>query len=145
MSATFAACAARSARPTSPPAAASLMRLRRPIVYPPGGFVEWHIDQKDNEVSLSLQVDIEPAGASWPLFFVDYNYSASPGVSPPAEINLNAWHVEHAAELRFGASNEGVIYRGQELVHYRPPLPEGLRLMQVVFAWRVPNERSCNG
>ena len=41
--------------------------------------------------------------------------------------------------------NQGVLYKGQELVHYRSALPEGLELMQVVFAWRVPNPVSCNG
>ena len=43
------------------------------------------------------------------------------------------------------AEGMGVLYKGQELVHYRPALPEGLELMQVVFAWRVPNPVSCNG
>ena len=116
-----------------------------PIRYPAGGFVEWHIDQKDNELSLSMQVDIEPKGRSWPLYFVDYNFTAAPGTPPPTSIRLDPWHLDHAAELVFQRNNEGVLYKGQELVHHRPELPQGLRLVQVVFAWRVPNERSCNG
>ena len=115
-----------------------------PIVYPPGGGVEWHIDQKDNEISLSFQVEMVPSKATWPLFFVDYNFTASPGVAPPSSISLNEWDLEHAATLRT-VDNQGVIYRGQELVHYRPPLPEGHQLTQIVLAWRVPNELSCNG
>ena len=52
--------------------------------------------------------------------------------------------VSTAAQL-VARDNQGVLYKGQELVHYRPALPEGLELMQVVFAWRVPNPVSCNG
>ena len=115
-----------------------------PIRYPAGGFVEWHIDQKDNELSLSLQIEISPAEHGWPLYFVDYNTTVRPGLPPPKTIALDAWHVETAAQL-VARNNQGVLYKGQELVHYRPALPAGLELMQVVFAWRLPNEESCNG
>ena len=81
---------------------------------------------------------------AWPLYFVDYNTTVRPGLPPPKTIALDAWHVETAAEL-VARDNQGVLYKGQELVHYRPALPEGLELMQVVFAWRMPNEESCNG
>ena len=114
-----------------------------PIRYPPGGNIEWHIDQKDNEVSLSVQIEITPSGASWPLLFIDYNYSALPGVAPPKEIEISEWNLQNAVHVR-AQNNEGVLYRGQELVHYRPPLPAGHELMQVVFAWRIPNEVACN-
>lgn len=115
-----------------------------PIRYPAGGFVEWHIDQKDNELSLSLQIEISPAEHGWPLYFVDYNTTVRPGSPPPKTIALDAWHVSTAAQL-VALNNQGVLYKGQELVHYRPALPAGLELMQVVFAWRLPNEASCNG
>ena len=57
------------------------------------------VDQKDNELSLSLQVEIEPEEAGWPLFFVDYNTTVRPGAPPPKVISLDAWHVETAAQL----------------------------------------------
>ena len=115
-----------------------------PIRYPAGGFVEWHIDQKDNELSLSLQIEVTPPEQAWPLYFVDYNTTVRPGLPPPKTISLDPWHVNTAAEL-VARDNQGVLYKGQELVHYRPALPDGLELMQVVFAWRLPNPVSCNG
>ena len=85
-----------------------------------------------------------PPERAWPLYFVDYNTTVRPGQRPPKTISLDPWHVSTAAQL-VARDNQGVLYKGQELVHYRPALPEGLELMQVVFAWRLPNEESCNG
>ena len=63
--------------------------------------------------------------------------------SPPKEIEISEWNLQNAVHVR-AQNNEGVLYRGQELVHYRPPLPAGHELMQVVFAWRIANEVACN-
>jgi len=89
-------------------------------------------------------VSVSPKKSKWPLYFIDFNHPAQPGVAPPPSISLDQWHVDNAAEL-VASNNGGVLYRGQELVHHRPPLPEGLEIVQIVLAWRVANERSCNG
>ena len=59
----------------------------------------WHIDQKDNELSLSLQIEVTPPEQAWPLYFVDYNTTVRPGQRPPKTISLDPWHVSTAAQL----------------------------------------------
>jgi len=39
--------------------------------------------------------------------------------------------------------NDGVLYIGPELIHWREPLPQGHTLAQIVFAYRPVSGMAC--
>lgn len=101
-----------------------------PIAYERGGSIHPHLDVEDNNISLTYQVAIRPAGAVWPLYFLD-----------PRGADLTALDASDAHALAL-ADNDGVLYRGPQLVHWREP--RQLNLTQVVFGFRRVDENSCN-
>lgn len=77
--------------------------------YKPGAELAKHVDREQCEFSISLLVDFSPdpdGPSGWPLY-----------LERPADVGN-----VRAADLGIG---DALFYRGRELVHYRPPLPEG--------------------
>ena len=71
-----------------------------------------------------------PHGA-WPLTFLD-----------PRGQELSNLNASLAKDVAL-ADNDGVLYYGPEIVHWRTPLP-GAQLTQIVFAFREEDEAHCN-
>ena len=100
-----------------------------PITYVPGGGIHPHLDVSDNELSLTYQVQLEGA-AGWPLTFLD-----------PRGQELNNLNASTAKTVTLG-DNDGILYYGPDLVHWREPRPH--TLTQIVFAFREEDEAHCN-
>lgn len=123
-----------------------------PIHYATDGRIDMHLDQSDNELSLSYQVRVfrrrKPSSATsriaWPLYFVDSGLRLDPGQDGPAELPLDASSVQSAPPV-FLRNNAGALYRGREVVHWRPPQSDGVEVYQLVFAWRRVDRRACHG
>ena len=101
-----------------------------PITYVPGGSIHPHLDVSDNELSITYQVRLRGAYPDWPLAFLD----------PRGQelSNLNASLTKQIA-LR---DNDGILYYGPDIVHWRPP--QDSTLTQIVFAFREEDEAHCN-
>ncbi len=87
--------------------------------YASGAELKPHIDRREAEYSISLQVDYAPepspdAATPWPLGFRLADGTAV------------------LTDLRLG---DAVLYHGAELVHFRAPLPEGHRSAQLVLEY----------
>jgi hypothetical protein len=65
---------------------------------------------------------LTPSGGSWPL-----HVRLSDGCS--ASVHMN--------------DNDGVLYYGSKLVHWRDKMPAPYSVMQMIFAWRCYNESGC--
>jgi hypothetical protein len=115
------------------------------VRYEEGGGIWPHTDVADNEITLTLQLEVliplrkllsssahfcspdnlsqlTPAGGSWPLH-VRLNNGTSAAV-----------HMD---------DNDGVLYYGSKLVHWRDRMPSPHTVMQMIFAWRRYNEDGC--
>lgn len=68
--------------------------------------------------------------------------AASVGTYKKRTIELTKDDVDNAAVVTL-ESNGGVLYFGEELVHWRNAIPEGMEQTQVVFAWTVPEAGKC--
>ena len=101
-----------------------------PITYVPGGGIHPHLDVSDNELSLTYQVQLEGPLPEWPLAFLD----------PRGQelSNLNASTAKQVV-LR---DNDGILYYGPDIVHWRESQPS--TLTQIVFAFREEDVTHCN-
>ena len=100
-----------------------------PITYVPGGSIHPHLDVSDNELSLTFQVRLRGA-SQWPLVFLD-----------PRGQELSALNASTAKEVVLD-DNDGILYYGPDIVHWRPALDA--TLTQIVFAFREEDEAHCN-
>uniref|UniRef100_A0A7S2MT58 Alpha-ketoglutarate-dependent dioxygenase AlkB-like domain-containing protein n=1 Tax=Octactis speculum TaxID=3111310 RepID=A0A7S2MT58_9STRA len=146
-----------------------------PVEYAEGGTIGMHVDQTDNELSLSYSIEtimVEPnipkkssgptqnekedaaatatgaaTAADWPLYFVGTGSKVlQPGEPSPANLDLDPKAVRRATRSPVVlGENDGVLYRGRDMVHWRPPGPPNQRLRQLVFAWRSVHEDACLG
>jgi len=115
-----------------------------PIEYLQNGHIDPHIDQKDNEISLSFQLQLEGA-LRWPLHFIDPDIDVIPGRESPAEISITRKMLEDAPSIEM-RNNDGILYRGRELVHFRKQNPSSeVNLRQLIFAWRKSHPLHCIG
>lgn len=95
-----------------------------PVFYESGGNIWPHLDVIDNEVSLTMQLKLQPDGGSWPLLLEAPKTKELKGVS---------MH-----------NNDGVLYRGTEVPHWRDKMGPDYKVMQLIFAWRAINATGCN-
>jgi hypothetical protein len=93
-----------------------------PVHYLRGGSIWPHRDVSDNHYSLSLQLNIAPREAKWPLHVEDVAQDV------------------HALEFK---NNDGVFYVGTELTHWRDVALGVEGLTQMIFAWRSVNASAC--
>ena len=100
-----------------------------PITYVPGGGIHPHLDVSDNELSLTFQVKLEGA-PFWPLVFLD-----------PRGQELSNLNASNAKVVSLD-NNDGILYYGPDIVHWREPMP--FTLTQIVFAFREEDEAHCN-
>ena len=63
-----------------------------------------------------------PSGGSWPLHVLLGNGSS-------AAVHMN--------------DNDGVLYYGSKLVHWRDKMPAPHSVLQMIFAWRRYNASGC--
>lgn len=123
-----------------------------PVHYGRDGRIDIHLDQSDNELSLSYQVRVfrrrsqqqQHGAVQWPLYFVDTGLQLGPGEDGPGELPLQADVVQRAPPVAL-RNNDGVLYRGRDVAHWRPPQATGVELYQLVFAWRRIDDRACHG
>lgn len=101
-----------------------------PITYIEGGGIHPHLDVSDNELSLTFQVELHGPYKGWPLVFLD-----------PRGQELSALNATDAIEVTL-SNNEGVMYYGPDIVHWRNP--QMSKLTQIVFAWRQEDLSHCN-
>ena len=100
-----------------------------PITYVPGGGIHPHLDVSDNELSLTYQVKLEGADV-WPLTFLD-----------PRGQELSSLDASNASVVGL-ADNDGILYYGPDIVHWREPM--AATLTQIVFAFREADPSHCN-
>ena len=103
-----------------------------PITYIPGGGIHPHLDVSDNELSLTFQVHLrdDVGGRGWPLTFLD-----------PRGQELSNLNASLAKQVTL-ADNDGVLYYGPDIVHWRGDLDA--TLTQIVFAFREEDVAHCN-
>lgn len=90
--------------------------------YIKGGFIKPHIDRRQNEISMSICIGAEPGEVTWPLYAVENGAEIYDILQP----------------------NDGFLYRGNEISHYRKPLPEGQTVTQLIVGFRTINKKHCN-
>ena len=106
-----------------------------PILYHPGGHVTAHRDVADNYYSLTHSVHSHPSTddkLQSGLVFID---------SPSNNVNMDDPETKafrHQLKL-----NDGILYIGPELIHWREALKPGQTLAQVVFAFRPVSASAC--
>ena len=100
-----------------------------PITYVPGGGIHPHLDVSDNELSLTFQVQLHDA-AGWPLTFLD-----------PRGQELSSLDPTNASVVGL-RDNDGILYYGPDIVHWRTPMEA--TLTQIVFAFREVDPSHCN-
>ena len=100
-----------------------------PITYIPGGGIHPHLDVSDNELSLTFQVGIEDADV-WPIAFLD-----------PRGQDLSNLDASGAKWVDL-EDNDGIIYYGPDIVHWRPNMDATLTM--IVFAFREEDDSHCN-
>lgn len=126
-----------------------------PIHYGPDGMIDLHLDQSDNEISLSYQVRVfrkrttnaakkSTRRLAWPLHFIDSGLTLEPGENGPPTLPLDARDVQSSPAVVL-SNNAGALYRGREVVHWRPPQDDGIQVYQLVFAWRRVHQKACHG
>eukprot|EP00924_Labyrinthula_sp_SR-Ha-C_P010065 snap_masked-scaffold_40-processed-gene-0.50-mRNA-1 protein AED:1.00 eAED:1.00 QI:0/0/0/0/1/1/2/0/424 len=123
-----------------------------PVMYLENGYIHPHVDQSDNEISLSYELwkdehrcNREP----WTLTaihpkFINEKHSSENGMS---EFKLNQTALENAFTVRF-KGNDGILYKGKEVIHFREPHKASklnCHVIQIVFAWRKPGRNKCIG
>lgn len=102
-----------------------------PITYIPGGGIHPHLDVSDNELSLTYQVRLHSGPFStWPLVFLD-----------PRGQQLSNLNASTAKEVVL-SDNDGILYYGPDIVHWRTP--QQSTLTQIVFAFREEDVAHCN-
>jgi hypothetical protein len=92
------------------------------IHYLPGGYIKPHIDRQQNEISMSLCIGADPSVVSSPLFAKRGDEEISVILQP----------------------NDAFLYKGNEIMHYRKPVPDGETVTQVIFGYRSTNKVHCN-
>jgi hypothetical protein len=92
------------------------------IHYITGGHIKPHIDRKQNEISMSICIGAEPSEVTWPLYAIDNGEEVYDILQP----------------------NDAFLYLGNEIVHYRKPLPEGQTVTQLIVGFRTVNKKHCN-
>merc|ERR1711871_172653 len=94
-----------------------------PVHYISGGSIWPHKDVVDNEISLTFQAKLVPGDRAWPLY------------------------IERLDKKVVGISmddNDGILYRGTQLTHWRDTTVDGTEVTQLIFAWRAVNSSGCN-
>jgi hypothetical protein len=92
------------------------------IHYIKGGHIKPHIDRPQNEISMSICIGAEPEKVSWPLYAMKYGNEVYDILQP----------------------NDALLYRGNEVVHYRKPLPDGQTVTQLIIGFRSISSDHCN-
>ena len=92
------------------------------IHYVAGGQIKPHRDRLQNELSMSLSLDMNPDGKEWPLYVGD-------------EPDVRA--------VRLGL-NDALLYRGAEVTQARKSLGKGRTCDQIIFGFRTVDESHCN-
>ena len=95
-----------------------------PVYYVSGGHIWPHLDVAENEISLTMQLELTPEHGEWPLLLEAPDTKELKGIS-----------------MR---NNDGVLYRGTEVLHWRDKMPDEYQVMQLIFAWRAVNRDGCN-
>lgn len=95
-------------------------------VYLPGETLKAHTDRPSCEISVTLTLDLD--GEPWEIFMAD------PTTEDDAEKVLEGynmtWPVKNIAGFKM-KSGQGVLYKGEELVHWRDEYKTGNRQIQV--------------
>jgi len=79
-----------------------------PVEYVSTGGIDAHIDQKDNEISISYQLQATTPECSWPLYFIDPGIEAKPGERSPPKIELSQEQYFKAPRIDF-SDNHGAL------------------------------------
>eukprot|EP01041_Mallomonas_annulata_P004614 gene4614-9166_t len=91
------------------------------IVYQQGGFIQPHTDRKQNEFSVTLNIQCPP---QWPI---------------------NIHHKNSTVSAYFLSPGDALLYRGVEVVHSRKPLVgDTAQCIQLVFGYRKVDRNHCN-
>ena len=91
----------------------------------------------------------------WPLHFLDTNMTVRAGDPAPPTLDVTVEQYRAAPPVTM-RDNEGVLYRGRVMAHWRPPLAElypaaaypgvgRAEVLQLVFAYRPVHEDACLG
>ena len=155
-----------------------------PIRYGADGGIKIHTDGPQNEVSITYQLALRHAPRDpfapavmkrskkkkgkgkkrkkrkarrlrWPLHFLDTNMTVRAGDPAPSQLNISVEQYRAAPPVTM-ADNEGVLYRGRVMAHWRPPIAEmypaarypgvgRAEVLQLVFAYRPVHEDACLG
>ena len=91
------------------------------IHYVPGGGIKPHRDRPQNELSMTLSLDVTPTGART-TFGAGENQD------------------ETLIELEI---NDALFYRGCEVTHFRRPVPDGYTVDQMIFGFRTVDVSHC--
>jgi len=119
-----------------------------PVAYAqPGAQIEPHTDRPENEVSLTYQLAITPADAFWPLKYAQADHLHSGGPLQPGEPSrADVWATLDNPTTISLRDNEGIIYHGRDMVHWRDVKPDDVNgIQQLIFSWRAPQARTCLG
>jgi len=92
------------------------------IHYTKGGHIKPHLDRRQNEISMSICIGAEPGPATSPLYAKRGDEEVCDILQP----------------------NDAFLYRGNEIVHYRKPVPEGHTVTQLIVGFRSINKNHCN-
>ena len=102
----------------------------------PGGVLSPHVDNPNNELSLTLQISLRGAAAAWPLHFVRKRGDGAPQMV--AGDGSDPGTVDVALD-----DNGAVLYYGLEVIHWRARQAT-TTLTQLILAWREVDERRCH-
>jgi len=104
-----------------------------PVIYEAGGNINPHRDVQDNYFSVTYTaVASGGPSRSSSMVFVD---------TPSNDINLDNPDTRLAnvpSEL-----NMGTLYIGPEIVHWRTPVPDGIKIAQIIFGFRPVDPDAC--
>jgi len=114
------------------------------IAYSKGGDLKPHIDREQNALSLSLNLGLSPPDSpDWPLYVSPaslHNVSEANSVVEGWDSNP---HLVNNTPV-YLRPNDGLLYRGPRIVHYRYPLQVAENSMQVIFGFRKIDAGHCN-
>lgn len=91
------------------------------IHYYEHGYIKPHKDRHQNEISMSVSLDITPESTEWPLYSGD---------EPDEQTHLLT-------------PNDAFLYRGAEITHFRKPLVDGASCNQLILGFRTISKRHC--
>jgi hypothetical protein len=111
-----------------------------------GAQIEPHTDRPENEVSLTYQLAITPAHAAWPLKYARADHLENGPLQPGEPSRPEVWaSLENPTTISLH-DNDGIVYHGRDMVHWRDPKPADVDgIQQLIFSWRAPQSRTCLG